>query len=145
MLKAIGESRGWQDWQRTGQMLELSAKADGLFHYASTAVGWIKQRVEDNGKAAKERVFDEVSQLGVGEPEKLYDLILKTWLTGDTGKEHSADDPTRATRLKYFPRIIGSIVVRLEPVSIRDITPILNIPAQQFDINTSFHQTQTSL
>ncbi len=144
-LKAIGESRGWQEWPSTTQIKDLSAKADGLFHYAATAVGWIKQRVEDNGKAAKERVFDEVSQLGVGEPEKLYDLILKTWLTGDTGKEHSADDPTRATRLKYFPRIIGSIVVRLEPVSIRDITSILNIPEEEFDIENFFQQMRSVL
>ncbi len=144
-LKAVGESRGWQEWPSTTQIKDLSAKADGLFHYAATAVGWIKQRVEDNGKAAKERVFDEVSQLGVGEPEKLYDLILKTWLTGDTGKEHSADDPTRATRLKYFPRIIGSIVVRLEPVSIRDITSILNIPEEEFDIENFFQQMRSVL
>src|SRR5260370_37408615 len=126
-------------------MEDLAARADGLFHYAATAVAWIKQRVEDHGKAAKERVFDEVPQLGVGELEKLYDLILETWLAGDTGEEHSADDPMRATRLKYFSCIIGCIVVRQEPLSIRDITSILNIPENEFDIENFFQQIRTVL
>ncbi len=144
-LKAIGESRGWQEWPSTTQIEDLSAKADGLFHYAATAVAWIKQRVEKNGKAAKKRVFDEVPQLGVGELEKLYDLILKTWLAGDTGEEHSADDPMRATRLEYFPRIIGFIVVRQQPLCIRDITSILNIPEEEFDIENFFEQMRSVL
>jgi nucleoside-triphosphatase THEP1 len=144
-LKAIGKSRGWQEWPLTTQIRDLSAKADGLFHYAATAVGWIQQRVEKNGKAVKERVFDEVPQLGVGELEKLYDLILKTWLVGDTGEEHSADDPMRATRLKYFPCIIGCIVVRQRPLSIRHITSILNIPEKEFDIENFFQQMRSVL
>ena len=144
-LKAIGESRGWHEWPSTTQIEDLSAKADGLFHYAATAVGWIKQEVKYNGNAAKNRVFGEVPQLGVGELDELYDLILKTWLAGDTGKKRSANDPMRATRLKYFPDIIGFIIVRQEPLSIRDITSILNIPEEEFDIENFFQQMRSVL
>src|SRR5260370_39262594 len=141
----MAEGGGGKDWQRKPKIEDLPAREDGFFHYAATAVGWIKQRVENDGTAAKKRVFDEVPQLGVGELDKLYDLILKTWLAGDTGKEHSADDPMRATRLKYFPRIIGCIVVRQKPLSIRDITSMLNIPEEEFDIEKFFQQMRSVL
>src|SRR5258708_34232570 len=58
-LKAIGESQGWQEWPLKAQIQDLSAKADGLFQYAATAVGWINQRVGNNGEASTGRVSDE--------------------------------------------------------------------------------------
>jgi nucleoside-triphosphatase THEP1 len=144
-LKVIGEERKWQEWPSTTQIRDLSAKAAGLFHYATTAVGWIKQRVESDGTVAKEGVFDDVHQLEDGKLNKLYDLILDTWLTGGTGEKHSANDPRRATRLKYFRRIIGFIIVGQKPLSIRDITSILNILKEEFDIENFFQQMRSVL
>jgi NACHT domain len=144
-LKAIGEKRKWQEWPSTTQIRDLSAKAAGLFHYAETAVRWIEQYVKDHGKPAKEHVFDKVHQLGVGKLETLYSLILHTWLTGDTGEKRSALDPMHTIRLEYFRRIIGCIVVRQEPLSIRDITSILNIPEKEFDIENFFEQMRSVL
>ncbi len=144
-LKAIGEERKWQEWPSTTQIEDLSAKAAGLFHYAATAVGWIKQRVESDGTVAKEGVFDDVHQLEDGKLNKLYDLILGTWLTGGTGEKHSADDSRRANRLKYFRCIIGFIIVRQKPLSIRDITSILNNPKEKFDIENFFQQMRSVL
>src|SRR5258707_9147279 len=144
-LKAIGESLGWQEWPSTTQIQDLSAKAAGLFHYAATAVEWIEQYVKVYGQPAKEHVFDKVRQLGVRKLETLYNLILDTWLTGSTGEKPSAPDPMDTIRLEYFRRIIGCIVVRQQPLSIRDIASILNIPEKEFDIKNFFQQMRSVL
>src|SRR5258708_983547 len=144
-LKAIGESQEWQEWPSTTQIEDLSAKADGLFHYATTAVGWIKERVQRDGEAIKERVFGDVPQLGMGKLDKLYNLILDTWLTGGTGERQSGHDPMHTIRLDYFRRIIRCVVVLQQLLSIRDITSILNIPEKEFDIKNFFQQMRSGL
>ncbi len=144
-LKAIGEKRKWQEWPSTTQIRDLSAKAAGLFHYAVTAVEWIAEEIKVNGVADQERVFDVVDQLGVADLEALYELILNTWLMGRARQKPATHGPTHTIRLEYFRRIIGCIVVLQQPLSIRDITSILNIPKKEFDIENFFQLMRSVL
>ncbi len=144
-LKAIGEKRKWQEWPSTTQIRDLSAKAAGLFHYAVTAVEWIAEEIKVNGVADQERVFDVVDQLGVADLEALYELILNTWLMGHARQKPATHGPTHTIRLEYFRRIIGCIVVLQQPLSIRDITSILNIPKKEFDIENFFQLMRSVL
>ncbi len=144
-LKAIGEKQEWREWPSTSQIQDLSAKAAGLFHYAVTAVEWIAEEIEENGVAAQERVFDVVDQLGVANLEALYEVILKTWLMGRTRQKPATHGPMDTIRLEYFRRIIGRLVVLQQPLSIRDIISLLNIPKEKFDVRNFFRQMRSVL
>ncbi|KAJ7806348.1 hypothetical protein B0H14DRAFT_1568406 [Mycena olivaceomarginata] len=46
---------GWDNWPTQDQLLKLSGKANGLFHYAATALQWIGQQIRQYGKASQKR------------------------------------------------------------------------------------------
>jgi hypothetical protein len=61
----------WDDWPTMEQLAELSGKANGLFHYATTALQWIKVQIEKKGKACQNTVFEQFALLGMGGLEDL--------------------------------------------------------------------------
>jgi nucleoside-triphosphatase THEP1 len=144
-LKAIGKKCKWQEWPSTAQIQDLSAKAAGLFHYAATAVEWIADEIDDDGVAAQERVFHDVSQLGVANFEALYELILNAWLMGRARQKPITNGPKYTTRLEYFRRIIGCLVVLQQPLYIRDIISLTDIPKEEFDITNFLRQMRNVL
>ncbi|KAJ7714845.1 hypothetical protein B0H14DRAFT_3014836, partial [Mycena olivaceomarginata] len=58
------------------EVRKLSDKADGLFHYAATALQWIEEQIHKSGMASRKRVFEKFTQMGIGQLEDLYRLIL---------------------------------------------------------------------
>jgi hypothetical protein len=110
-----------------------------------TAVEWIAEEIEEDGVAAQKRVFDDVDQLGVANLEALYELILNIWIMGRARQKPATHGPMHTIRLEYFRRIIGCLVVLQQPLSIRDIISLLNIPKEKFDIRNFFRQMRSVL
>jgi nucleoside-triphosphatase THEP1 len=134
---------GWDDWPTQDQLLKLSGKANGLFHYAATALQWIGQQIHQYGKASQKRVFDQFTQMGIGQLEDLYRLILTSFENID-GPAQDAD--WRASQLHGFQHVIGTILVLDEPLAIHQIIALLaDIPEHDFDVANFLRQFRSVL
>ncbi|KAF8187914.1 hypothetical protein K438DRAFT_1972608 [Mycena galopus ATCC 62051] len=135
--------KGWDNWPTQDQLLKLSGKANGLFHYAATALQWIGQQIRQYGKASQKRVFDQFTQMGIGQLEDLYRLILTSFENID-GPAQDAD--WRASQLRGFQHVIGTILMLEEPLTIRQITSLLtDIPEDEFDVGHFLRQMRSVL
>jgi hypothetical protein len=134
---------GWDDWPTQDQLLKLSGKANGLFHYAATALQWIGQQIRQYGKASQRRVFDQFTQMGIGQLEDLYRLILTSFENID---DPAQDADRRANQLCGFQHVIGTILMLHEPLTIRQIIGLLaNIPEDDFDVKNFLQQFHSVL
>jgi hypothetical protein len=133
----------WHRWVDLGQLQRLSDKANGLFHYAATALQWIEQRIVEDGTACRESVFKQFSEDGLDELEGLYKLILTSWEDVDTPAK---DKDRRATRLDGFQLVMGTIIVLQEPLIIDEIVALLSdIPEDKFDVTNFLRQMRSVL
>ena len=133
----------WHHWPDPDQLQRLSDKANGLFHYAATALHWIEQRIGEDGTACRESAFKRFSEDGLDELEGLYKLILTSW--EDVYKPTKAND-RRATRLGGFQHVMGTIHVLQEPLLIREIVALLSdIPKDKFDVINFLQQMRSVL
>ncbi|KAJ7331472.1 hypothetical protein DFH08DRAFT_785925 [Mycena albidolilacea] len=70
----------WDDWPTTEQLVELSGKANGLFHYAATALQWITQQIDEYDRSCQSWVLNRLTQEGgLDLLEDLYKLILTSF------------------------------------------------------------------
>ncbi|KAF7342455.1 hypothetical protein MVEN_01834700 [Mycena venus] len=135
--------RDWDGWPTRDQLLQLSTKADGLFHYAATALQWINEQVHKRGKACRKEVFEKFAQLGIGQLQDLYRLILTSFENID-GPAQDAD--WRASQLQGFQHVIGTILVLYEPLTICQIIALLaDIPEDNFDVKNFLQQFRSVL
>ncbi|KAJ7791491.1 hypothetical protein B0H13DRAFT_1675932 [Mycena leptocephala] len=139
--------KDWDGWPTQDQLLELSEKANGLFHYAATALQWIKQQVDKEGKACQGWVFLQLTEEGgLGQLEQLYKLILTSFepisevpLSAQARQRHE-------DRLSSFRHVIGTILVLYEPLTIRQIIALLgDIPIQKLDVPRCLQQLRSVL
>ncbi|KAJ7818276.1 hypothetical protein B0H13DRAFT_1662042 [Mycena leptocephala] len=116
----------WKDWPTKEQLQNLSGQANGLFHYAATALQWIKGQIDRYGTAAKQD-FDKFAQKGMDPLNHLYGVILTSF---------EDPDPDRRTKqLHGFQHVFGTILVLQEPLTIRQITALLaDISENDFDV-----------
>ncbi|KAJ7728998.1 hypothetical protein B0H16DRAFT_1697281 [Mycena metata] len=122
----------WNNWPSDDEVQHLSDKANGLFHYAATVLQWIEGQILQYGTASRKRVFEKFTQMGVGQLEDLYRLILMSFENID-GPAQDAD--WRASQLRGFQHVIGTILVLDEPATIRQIIALLaDIPEDDFDV-----------
>ncbi|KAF8208992.1 hypothetical protein K438DRAFT_2012356 [Mycena galopus ATCC 62051] len=134
IIARMGEIRpkDWDDGPTRDQLLGLSTKADGLFHYAATALQWIKEQIRKRGKACRKEVFEKFAQLGIGQLEDLYRLILTSFENIDNPTQ---DAGARTNQLHGFRQVIGTILVLDEPLAIGQITALLaDISVDDFDV-----------
>ncbi|KAJ7937665.1 hypothetical protein B0H13DRAFT_2412739, partial [Mycena leptocephala] len=140
MREITPKQPGWDGWPTNHQLLELSGKANGLFHYAATALQWIEGQICRLGKASRKSVFEQFTEKGIGQLKDLYGLILTSF-----------DDPTqdahvRANQLRGFQHVIGTILVLEEPLTIHQIIALLaDIPEDDFDIANFLQQFRSVL
>ncbi|KAJ7264565.1 hypothetical protein C8J57DRAFT_1331137 [Mycena rebaudengoi] len=107
---------GWDGWPTDDQLLKLSEKANGLFHYAATALQWIKEQIGKHNKSCQSWVFDQFTQMGIVH-------VL------------------REDRLCGFRHVIGTILVLHEPLTIHQIIALLaDIPENEFDVANFLQQ-----
>jgi hypothetical protein len=133
-MQEIANKEGWSGWPDGTQLWKLSEKANGLFHYAATALHWIEKQVEDIGTPYREKVFDEFAQSGIGQLEDLYKLILASF-------DDPAQNPdTRKKQQSGFRHVVGTILMLQEPLTIRQIIALVgDISVNDFD-TTKFLQ-----
>ena len=130
----------WRDWPDPDQLQRLSDKANGLFHYAATALQWIEQCIRDDGMACRESVFQRFSEDGLKELDGLYELILTSWY------ERPKANDGRATRRDGFQHVMGTILVLRKPLIIDEIIALLsNIPKDKFDVKLFLQQMRSVL
>ncbi|KAJ7212298.1 hypothetical protein GGX14DRAFT_622974 [Mycena pura] len=137
---------GWAGWPTTQQLAELSEKADGLFHYAATALQWIKQWIDENGMAHRDEIFNALTREREGGLTKLEDLY-KLILTSFEDIDHQARNAIRrANRLSGFQHVIGTILMLYEPLTISQIIALLaDIPKANFDVDHFLKQFRSVL
>ncbi|KAJ7508931.1 hypothetical protein B0H11DRAFT_2270494 [Mycena galericulata] len=134
---------GWGGWPTDDQLKTLSEKANGLFHYATTALQWIKEQIHKRGKACRKEVFKKFAQLGIGQLEDLYRLILTSFENID---DPAQDACARAKQLRGFQHVIGTILVLYETLTIRQIISLLaDIPEDDFDVANFLQQFRSVL
>ncbi|KAJ7700181.1 hypothetical protein B0H16DRAFT_1395955, partial [Mycena metata] len=122
----------WQNWPSPGEVQKLFDKANGLFHYAATALHWIEEQIDNRGTASRKQVFEEFTQRGIGQLEDLYRLILTSYENID-GPAQNTD--WRASQLCGFQHVIGTILMLEEPLTIRQIIALsAHIPEDDFDV-----------
>ncbi|KAJ7015750.1 hypothetical protein C8F04DRAFT_730683 [Mycena alexandri] len=123
---------GWENWPPPKELQKLCNKADGLFHYAATALHWIEGEISQYGTASRQQVFKNFTQMGIGQLEDLYRLILTSFENID-GLAQDAD--RRESQLRGFQHVIGTILVLDEPLTISQIIALLaDIPEDNFDV-----------
>ncbi|KAJ7247960.1 hypothetical protein C8J57DRAFT_1080480 [Mycena rebaudengoi] len=130
----------WDGWPTDDQLSTLSEKANGLFHYAATALQWIEGQIFQLGKASRRSVFEQFTQKGIDPLKDLYKLIV-------TSFNNPAQDATvRAKQLHGFQHVIGTILVLEEPLTIHQITALLaDIPEDDFDVVNFLQQFRSVL
>ena len=112
MTKITPNDPDWHGWPGNYQLRRLSNKANGLFHYAATALQWIEQQICDDGLACQDYVFERFNEDGLDELDGLYKLILTSWY------ERVKDKDRRATRLDGFQHVMGTIIMLQKPLTI---------------------------
>ncbi|KAF7351626.1 hypothetical protein MSAN_01595200 [Mycena sanguinolenta] len=131
---------GWENWPDPKELQTLSDKANGLFHYAATALHWIEDQICNNGKACQNTVFAQFTLLGIGALEALYMVILTSFedIAEDLNKTRDKQAQgllkrQRKNRLCGFQHVIGTILVLEQPLTISQIIALLaNVP--NFDV-----------
>ncbi|KAJ6505101.1 hypothetical protein C8R45DRAFT_817577 [Mycena sanguinolenta] len=143
MKDITAEKPDWENWPPAGDLQKLSDKANGLFHYAATALHWIEEQIRKRGMAARKQVFEKFTQMGIGQLEDLYRLILTSFENID-GVAEDAD--WRASQLQGFQHVIGTILVLNEPLTICQIIALLaDIAEDDFDIANFLQQFRSVL
>ncbi|KAJ7017786.1 hypothetical protein C8F04DRAFT_978477 [Mycena alexandri] len=134
----------WKPWPTPWEVQKLCSKADGLFHYAATALHWIEDQIDEHGRACQSWVFNNLTQEGgLGQLEDLYKLILTSF--------ENIDNPPRneqrhRARLASFQHVIGTILVLQEQLTISQIIALLaDIPMGNLDVRHFLQQMRSVL
>ncbi|KAJ7745270.1 hypothetical protein B0H16DRAFT_975620 [Mycena metata] len=140
MQEITPKEEGWDDWPTKAQMDGLSNKAEGLFHYAATALHWIEEQIIIQDTSCQSWVFQKLDQLGMSELNGLYKLILTSFNRGVQDEQQQKD------RLRYFQHIIGTILVLQEPLTTHQIMALLNdIPTEELSVKHFLQQFRSVL
>ena len=91
---------------------------------AATALRWIASEFESEGRARRDEVIEEVSQLGTGEIDELYAFILRRILPLQV--------PARKRYLQGLKIVLGCLVDLQERLDIGSISILLSL--DKFDV-----------
>ena len=122
-LRKLSEENNWSDWPSKDQVGLLCRQAAGHLGWAATALRWIAEQIDYEGKARRDEVIKEVSQLGMGLYE-LYTLIFRRILP--------PADPARQRYLKGLKTVLGCLTVLQQPLDIGSISTLLSL--DDFDV-----------
>ncbi|KAJ7510798.1 hypothetical protein B0H11DRAFT_1845516 [Mycena galericulata] len=135
---------GWENWPPPGDLQKLCNKADGLFHYAATALHWIEAQMDEHGRACQGWVLKNLTREGgLDQLEDLYRVILTSFEDIDKPARNAE---RRMVRLASFQHVIGTILVLRTPLTISQIMGLLaNIPVGDFDVGHFLRQMHSVL
>jgi nucleoside-triphosphatase THEP1 len=124
-LKEVAEFHEWNDWPSENQVRLLCRHAAGHLGLATIALRWIARQIKWEGRARRDKVIEEVSQLGMGELYELYSFIFDRILPPPEVPE------VRKRYLKGLKAVLGCLVVLQEPLDIGSISKLLSL---DFDV-----------
>ena len=125
-LRELAEVHGWNDWPSEHQVSLLCQVAAGHLGLAATALRWIAREFRSEGRARRDKVIEEVSQLGTGEIDDLYAFILRDILPQDPARKFFY--------LNGLKTVLGCLVVLQEPLDIGSISTMLSLDRDEFDV-----------
>ncbi|KAJ7793549.1 hypothetical protein B0H14DRAFT_139487 [Mycena olivaceomarginata] len=144
MMDITAKEPGWGNWPPPGDLQKLCIKADGLFHYAATALHWIEGQINEHGRACQSWVLKDLTQEGgLGQLEDLYRLILISFENVD---KPALNEQRRRARLAGFQHVLGTILVLQKPLAISQIIALLaDIPMSKLDVRHFLQQLRSVL
>ncbi|KAG6887674.1 hypothetical protein C0995_013626 [Termitomyces sp. Mi166 len=112
----------WNEWPGNQGFDLLDKHASGLFIWAATAVKFFRQQIEDWGRERLIFLLSDLNSKGMVDINTSYGFIILT-----TYKNQISD--TRESQWAYatFRRLVGAIVVLYEPLSLNDLSKILDL------------------
>ncbi|KAJ7793562.1 hypothetical protein B0H14DRAFT_2533367 [Mycena olivaceomarginata] len=144
MKEITPDEPGWENWPHPAELQKLYGKADGLFHYAATALQWIKQQIKEHGRSCQGWVLENLTQEGgLGRLEDLYRVILTSFEDIDNQARNAR---RRELRLASFQHVVGAILVLYKPLTISQIITLLaDIPVGNLDAGHFLQQMRSVL
>ncbi|KAJ7751601.1 hypothetical protein B0H16DRAFT_822555 [Mycena metata] len=144
MKKITPDEPGWKNWPHPGELQKLYNKADGLFHYAATALQYIKQQIDEHGMSCQGWILKNLTQEhGLAPLEDLYRAILTSFEDIDAVAQNKQ---RREARLAGFQHVIGTILVLHKPLTTHQIIALLdNIRVEHFDVGHFLKQMRSVL
>jgi DNA polymerase III delta prime subunit len=132
-LKSIGQSsEALKGWPTNVQIDNLSRQANGLFHYAATAISWIEAELKEDKSDAwiaglnlklADAALQKVTELGLGSLYGLYDQILESVKYGNK----QLDPEGSAKELHNAQCIMECLIHAHKVLSVGDIGRLLKI------------------
>jgi len=118
----------WKTWPDKKQKEMLSNRAAGHFQWAETVMKFLEVRIVAKGTAGRDVILQEVGNKGMEQLDNLYTFILR----------NEEDD-------EMFCRIVGCLVVLVEPLNIGEIGLLLGIPRSELDAPLFFRRMRSVL
>ncbi|KAG6875852.1 hypothetical protein C0993_007103 [Termitomyces sp. T159_Od127] len=112
----------WDQWPGDEGFSLLAKHASGLFIWAVTAVKFFRQEIEDWGRERLASLLDDLNSKGMIDIDTLYGFILIS-----TYKNQMKDQHNLQWACETFRRLVGAIVVLYEPLSLHDLSKILDL------------------
>ncbi|KAG6825428.1 hypothetical protein H0H92_003723 [Tricholoma furcatifolium] len=124
MVRSLGEiwdkrSLPADKWPTVDKLKKLADQASGLFIWAVTALGYVQQRLDEDGEEGLSSLLDDFHTKELKGIDALYSFIVLETYKG------RADGDIRA--FQTFRRIVGAIVVLYEPLSLDNLNKILHL------------------
>ncbi|KAJ7017777.1 hypothetical protein C8F04DRAFT_978476 [Mycena alexandri] len=134
----------WKPWPTPREFQKLCSNADGLFHYAATALQWIEDQIDEHGRACQSWVFNNLTQEGgLSQLEDLYKLVLTSFENIDNLPRN---EQRRRARLASFRHVMGTVLVLQEQLTISQIIALLaDIPMGNLDVRHFLQQMRSVL
>ena len=111
---AEAPNRRWQDWPSKEQLEQLIMLANGHLGWTKIALRWIERRLEGVYADRKDKVLEEVRDLGTGDLDTLYGAILCKAFVDEV--------------IADAQQVLGCLAVLEEPQSISTISTLLALP-----------------
>ncbi|KAG6883238.1 hypothetical protein C0993_007266 [Termitomyces sp. T159_Od127] len=112
----------WDQWPGDEGFSLLAKHTSGLFIWAVTAVKFFRQEIEDWGRERLASLLDDLNSKGMIDIDTLYGFILIT-----TYKNQMKDQRDLQWATETFRRLVGAILVLYEPLSLHDLSKILDL------------------
>ncbi len=119
----------WKEWPGEVLFQKLCDQAGGLFIWAVTVVKFFQAQLEKHGRGWRKMILDVSTERGVGDVNELYGIIPEMTIEPDA----ESDDDWEYEKFRW---IVGFIVALKEPLTIGDLSGLLDLREKTLDSDT---------
>ncbi|KAG6815424.1 hypothetical protein H0H87_002028 [Tephrocybe sp. NHM501043] len=112
----------WTVWPGEERLDMLANNASGLFIWAATAVKFLEEQIMIWGQERLELLLDDLTSKGMAGINALYAFILVATYKGQMKDEQDAE-----WACETFRRLVGAIVVLYVPLTLDNLSKMLNL------------------